>query len=165
MVHIEVIQVGQFATNCYVIQSEESSSCVVVDPGGQPERVIDYLDGRNLKPELIIATHAHADHTAAVTPLVDRYKCEFAIGTADVQAAAEQSEWLTGLLEDFVDPPAPAVHLSGGEDLVYEGLEIEVLATPGHTPGSISLLIDEYVLTGDTLFRESIGRFDLPGHP
>jgi glyoxylase-like metal-dependent hydrolase (beta-lactamase superfamily II) len=83
------------------------------------------------------------------------------MGLADVKAASEQLSWLKNMLTDFVEPPVPSRQLSGGETLVCDGFEIKVLATPGHTPGSISLHIDGYVLTGDTLFRESIGRFDL----
>lgn len=163
MAQIEVIQVGNFATNCYLVISETSPACVVIDPGGQSALIIEYLDERKLKPERIIATHAHADHTGAVSPLVDRYACGFAIGEADVQAAANQSEWLTSMLGDFVDPPTPTIHLSGGDSVEFDDVQIDVLATPGHTPGSISLHIDGHVFTGDTLFRESIGRFDLPG--
>jgi glyoxylase-like metal-dependent hydrolase (beta-lactamase superfamily II) len=83
------------------------------------------------------------------------------MGAADVNAASEQKFWLKNMLGDFQKPPAPDKHLRGGEILTCDGLDINVLATPGHTSGSISLHVGSYVLTGDTLFRESIGRFDL----
>ncbi len=162
MTLIDVIQVGVLSTNCYIVRSENSPRCVVIDPGGEVDSIFDFLDRRKLEPELIISTHAHADHTGAVAPLISRFgNCEFAMGTADATAASDQKIWLKSMLGDFEDPPPPNRHLDGGESLSCDGFEINVLATPGHTPGSISLHIEDYVLTGDTLFRESIGRFDL----
>ena len=161
MTQIDVIQVGALATNCYVVHAENSSSCIVIDPGGEAARITAFLDESNLTPGRIIATHAHADHTGAAAPLVDRYGCDFAIGAADVRAIAEQTAWLKNMLGDYEEPPAPSLELLGGETLDCDGFEIGVLATPGHTSGSISLHVDGSVFTGDTLFRESIGRFDL----
>ena len=162
MILIDVVQVGVLATNCYVVRSESSSRCVIVDPGGESEKIIGFLDEHGLTPEFVIATHAHADHTGAVTPLLDRYEnCEFAIGAADATAVSEQLPWLKSMLGDFEEPPVPGVRLNDGETLECDGLKIDVLATPGHTPGSTSLSVEGHVFTGDTLFLESIGRFDL----
>ena len=162
MTLIDVIQVGVLSTNCYVVRSENSLRCVLVDPGGEANSIFDFLDRRILEPELIISTHAHADNTWAVAPLISRFStCKFAMGAADVNVASEQKFWLKNMLGDFQNPPAPDKHLKGGEILTCDGLDINVLATPGHTSGSISLHVGSYVLTGDTLFRESIGRFDL----
>jgi glyoxylase-like metal-dependent hydrolase (beta-lactamase superfamily II) len=162
MVRIDVIQVGVLATNCYVVHAENSSRCVVIDPGGEAQRINEFLGERKLVPERIIATHAHADHTGAVAPLIARHDdCEFAMGAADAKAASDQLSWLKNMLGDFEEPPVPSVQLLGGETMVCDGYEINVLATPGHTTGSISLYVDDRVLTGDTLFLESIGRFDL----
>jgi glyoxylase-like metal-dependent hydrolase (beta-lactamase superfamily II) len=86
------------------------------------------------------------------------------IGAGDVQAATQQSPVLIDVLGDFVEPPAPSQQLTGGETLtIDDDVEIVVLSTPGHTQGSICLYVDDHVITGDTLFRESIGRYDLPG--
>ncbi len=165
MTLIDVIQVGVLATNCYVVRSENSSTCVVIDPGGEPQSIFDFLEPRNLQPVLIISTHGHADHTGAVAPLLARYaksdSCEFAMGADDVNSASRQLPWLKSMLGDFEEPPEPSMQLNHGESLIFDDLKIAVLGTPGHTPGSISLHIDGHVFTGDTLFRESIGRFDL----
>jgi glyoxylase-like metal-dependent hydrolase (beta-lactamase superfamily II) len=162
MVLVDGIQVGVLATNCYVVRSENSTRCVVIDPGGQPQLIFDFLDQHGLRPDRIISTHAHADHTGAVAPLLAKYAdCEFAMGATDVKEAARQLDWLKNMLGDFEEPPEPSRHLDGGDTLPCDGFEITVLATPGHTSGSISLHIDGYVFTGDTLFRETIGRFDL----
>ncbi len=158
---IDVIQVGVLATNCYVVRAENSSRCVVIDAGGDSQKIFDFLDRHKLTPDRVVATHAHADHTGAVAPLLARYDCEFVMGAADVKAASEQLAWLKDMLGDFEEPPEPSVQPHGGESLACDGFEIKVLATPGHTSGSISLHIDGHVFTGDTLFRETIGRFDL----
>jgi glyoxylase-like metal-dependent hydrolase (beta-lactamase superfamily II) len=161
---IDVVQVGALGTNCYVIHSVTGSDCIVIDPGGEAAKVINFLDQRNLIPSRIISTHAHADHTGGVAPLAERYGSEFMIGADDIQAATQQSPMLTDMLGDFVDPPAPSQQLTGGETLtIDDDVEIVVLATPGHTQGSICLHVEDHVITGDTLFRESIGRYDLPG--
>lgn len=85
------------------------------------------------------------------------------IGAGDVQAAARQSPMLIDMLGDFAEPPVPSQQLTGGETLTIGEDEMNILATPGHTQGSICLHVDDHVITGDTLFRESIGRYDLPG--
>jgi hydroxyacylglutathione hydrolase len=160
---IDVIQVGPLGTNCYVIHSGAGMDCVVVDPGGDSARIIAYLKHLNVTPSQNVATHAHADHTGAVAPLAKHYGSKFLIGQADAQAATEQSQMLIDMLGDFEQPPTPSQLLLGGETLEVDGVTIEILSNPGHTQGSISLHVDGHVLTGDTLFYESIGRYDLPG--
>jgi hydroxyacylglutathione hydrolase len=163
MVQVHVVQVGVLATNCYVIHADDESDCIVIDPGGESETIFGFLNENNLTPSAIVSTHAHADHTGAVAPLVERYDCKFLIGHKDVSAAAEQLDWLKCMLGDFVEPPVPSETLKHGNVVLASGVEINVLATPGHTEGSSSFYISGHVFTGDTLFRESIGRFDLTG--
>lgn len=162
-VKIDVLQVGVLATNCYVLRSdaEDATDCVVIDPGSQSELIISFLDGANLIPSLILATHAHGDHLGAAAPLVERYGSQFMIGENDVVPASQQLDWLKSMLGDFQEPPAPSRALKHGENLTAAGIDIKVLSTPGHTQGSSSFSIDSHVFTGDTLFKETIGRFDL----
>ena len=163
MAQIDVIQVGPLGTNCYVIHSGAGMDCVVVDPGGDSARIIAYLKHLNVTPSQNVATHAHADHTGAVAPLAKHYGSKFLIGQADAQDATEQSQMLIDMLGDFEQPPTPSQLLQSGDKLTVDGVEIDILANTGHTQGSISLHVDGRVLTGDTLFRESIGRYDLLG--
>ena len=121
------------------------------------------LETRDVNPIIILATHAHADHTGAVKTLAERYGSQFMIGTGDAQFVNRQLDWLTTMLGDFQDPPQPDKKLNHGDKLDVGHIGIEVLSTPGHTPGSSSFRIDDHVFTGDTLFQEAIGRFDLPG--
>ena len=163
MARVDAIQVGPLATNCYIIHSGTGSDCVVVDPGGDSPRIAGFLEEIGVIPSQIVITHGHADHTGAVAPLVERFGSKFMLGAGDEQAAVEQSPMLIELLGDFEQPPAPSQLLQGGDKLTVDGVEIEILVNPGHTQGSISLHVGSRVLTGDTLFRESIGRYDLPG--
>ena len=163
LINIEVIQVGALATNCYVLSDRNTNECVIIDPGGDADHIQSYLETRDVNPIFILATHAHADHIGAVKTLVERYGSQFMIGTGDAQSVDRQPDWLTTMLGDFQDPPQPDKKLNHGDKLDVGQISIEVLSTPGHTPGSSSFRIDDHVLTGDTLFRESIGRFDLPG--
>ena len=163
MINIEVMQVGALATNCYVLSDRNTNEGVIIDPGGDADHIQSYLETRDVNPIIILATHAHADHTGAVKTLVERYGSQFMIGTGDAQFVNRQLDWLTTMLGDFQDPPQPDKKLKHGDKLDVGHISIEVLSTPGHTPGSSSFRIDDHVFTGDTLFRESIGRFDLSG--
>ena len=163
LINIEVIQVGALATNCYVLSDRNTNECVIIDPGGDADHIQSYLEAHDVNPIIILATHAHADHVGAVKTLVERYGSQFMIGAGDAQSVNRQLDWLTTMLGDFQDPPQPDKKLNDGDKLDVGHISIEVLSTPGHTPGSSSFRIDGHVLTGDTLFRESIGRFDLSG--
>ena len=163
MINIEVMQVGALATNCYVLSDRNTNEGVIIDPGGDADHIQSYLETRDVNPIIILATHAHADHTGAVKTLVERYGSQFMIGTGDAQFVNRQLDWLTTMLGDFQDPPQPDKKLNHGDKLDVGHISIEVLSTPGHTPGSSSFRIGDHVFTGDTLFQEAIGRFDLPG--
>ena len=160
------ITVGALSTNCYVVVPdgvEKGAECFVIDPGAEGPRIASALQTRGLAPRYVLCTHGHADHTGGVAAIVAEFGAQFGIGVGDVDQAVEPPAWLTGSLTDFVRPPAPDLTFKGGEALGVGATEIEVLATPGHTPGSVCYGIGETVFTGDTLFRQSIGRYDLPG--
>ena len=95
--------------------------------------------------------------------MVDEFGAQFGVGADDVDQVIDPPAWLTGSLTDFVRPPSPELTFEGGEVLEIGATGLEVLATPGHTPGSVCYSVGETVFSGDTLFRLSIGRYDLPG--
>ncbi len=158
--------VGAFATNCYVVVPggvQDGAGCFVIDPGAEGPRVTAALQSRGLVPRYVLCTHGHADHTGGVAALVAEFDAQFGVGTGDVEEVVDPPAWLTAALTEFERPPAPDLEFSGGEVLEIGETGLEVLATPGHTPGSVCYSIGETVFTGDTLFRQSIGRYDLPG--
>ena len=163
---ILTMAVGAFSTNCYVVVPggvKEGAECFVIDPGAEGPRILGALQARGLKPRYVLCTHGHADHTGGVAAIVAEFGAPFGVGADDVDQVIDPPAWLTGSLTDFVRPPSPEITFEGGEILEIGATGVEVLATPGHTPGSVCFSVGDTVFSGDTLFRQSIGRYDLPG--
>ena len=147
---IEKLALGAYQTNCYLLFTE--SEAVVIDPGYEADTVLDALAGRKLKA--ILLTHGHFDHVGAVKELVAESGCDVYIHAADTtlppMITAGQLYYTHTYDEgDTIRPTA--------------GLELSVLHTPGHTPGSVCLIWKDQMFSGDTLFEGSCGRVDLPG--
>ena len=154
--------VGQLQTNCYVIESQ--GQALVVDPGDEPERISRFIKDLNVRPTEIIATHTHFDHVLGVNGVRKTTKTPFLIHRDDLPMLESMQSRVRQFM-GFEVPPPPKVdgYLKDGELLKLGDETIRVLHTPGHSTGSISLAGDGYVLTGDALFNQSIGRTDLPG--
>ncbi len=157
-----VLVVGQLETNCYVLESK--GEAIVVDPGDEEERIIRFLDDLKAKLRYIVATHAHFDHVLAVNGVRSATTAPFLMHRDDLPILESMQERVKQFMHLQVPPP-PRVDsfLKEGDALKLGHENIRVLHTPGHSPGSISLTGDGYVLTGDALFNQSIGRTDLPG--
>lgn len=165
MIH-EIIPVGMLACNCSILGNEETGEAVVIDPGDDIERVKEILERHRLKPALIVATHAHIDHVGGIAKLKRATGAAVLMHAADLplyENLAAQAAWLG------VEPPKSVEvdqFLKPGDKLRVGGLELEVLHTPGHSPGSVSLYLpgkQSRIFSGDTLFQSSIGRTDLWG--
>lgn len=177
---IDRVVAKYFATNCWIIAPSRNSECIIVDPGiGSPYIVKELKEKFNeygLKPVATLITHGHLDHTFSVLPLQqdcgvtsvlmhpkDRdllSKPERALGA---QGLALLDELRSALGFSQFEEPSDVGALNDGEKLVLAGLNLQITSTPGHTPGSIVVsLEDKALITGDTLFAGSIGRTDLP---
>ncbi|QYR20562.1 MBL fold metallo-hydrolase [Paenibacillus sp. sptzw28] len=164
MLNIETFTLGPLQTNAYLITDETGKRGFVIDPGMQPKRLLERI--RGLEIEAIVLTHAHFDHMGGVDELRKAAGCPVYIH--DLEA-----DWLTDAKKNGsarwsdVTPPlttGPAEFaLSEGQKLELIGHTFRVMHTPGHSPGSISLLCGEHLISGDVLFRMSVGRTDLPG--
>lgn len=152
---------GAIETNCYLIWSGEEAG--VIDPGGPVGEVIDYLESRHLSLSWIINTHGHADHIAGNEELQKKYDAPIWIHEADREMLTSARANLSFFMGEEVVSPDAAATLTEGQTVTCGAVQLKVLATPGHTPGGISLYGEGLVFTGDALFYENVGRTDLPG--
>ena len=161
----EIIVVGHLGVNCFVVGCEKSGVGVVVDPGADGEEILAVVAKHGLKIEKIINTHGHFDHIGANKLLKDTTGAELLIHDRDTPYLSRAAEVATmyGLKAD--NSPLPDRFLTDGLELLFGECRMIVLHTPGHTPGGCCLYFPEEgkVITGDTLFAESVGRTDLPG--
>lgn len=153
MLIIHPLVMGAYQTNCYIIHEQHSSACCVIDPGYNPETILDTLDALGLTLEAILLTHGHFDHVGAVRDLAADTGCQVYICAEDLALPQQLTAGVLYHTQTYAE----------GTRLHLAGLDITVLQTPGHTPGSVCLLIDDTLFTGDTLFAGSCGRTDLPG--
>ncbi len=159
---LRILTVGPLETNCYILGDEESKEAVVIDPGGDFEIIDRELKKLKLTVKYIILTHGHFDHTGALAQLKKTTAAEILIHSADASMLfAEQSQPF--FLDSGSGPCPPDRKLAEGDRIQFGEYTLEVLHTPGHTPGGISLTTDKMIFTGDTLFCGSVGRADLPG--
>jgi hydroxyacylglutathione hydrolase len=160
---VKKLVVGDLQTNCYILGDEKSKEGIVIDPGGDPEDIEEVIQKEGLKIKYIILTHGHADHIAALAELKKKTNALILIHPSDADMLIDSTYNLsifTG--QDLICPEADKF-LDDGDKVEVGGFELEVLHTPGHSPGGISLFVDKIIFTGDALFCEGIGRSDLPG--
>jgi hydroxyacylglutathione hydrolase len=163
---VSVYQLGPIQTNCYVMASPEGDA-VVVDPASDGVALADALAQRGLTVRQILATHGHGDHVGGIAALKQATGAPFAISAADAERArhAGYDEALRIRYDD--DAPEPDRQLSDGDVIEVGEARFRVIASPGHTPGSVVYLGQDaasgFAFVGDTLFAGSVGRCDLPG--
>lgn len=159
---IVCMEVGMIGTNCYIAYDEAIKEGFIVDPGGDAERILDAVKKLGIKIGAIFLTHGHSDHIVALEEVRKALKVKVYMHSADTPILTKIGD--LGLYMGQREACAPADEdLTDGEQLTVAGMDIKVLATPGHTPGGVCLVVANVVFCGDTIFAESIGRTDLPG--
>jgi glyoxylase-like metal-dependent hydrolase (beta-lactamase superfamily II) len=163
--NIATITGGAFATNCYLVWPEPSSSALLVDCAGEADDILDRARSAGLTISLIATTHGHIDHVEALAELKQRTGAKVAVHELDAAMLADpmvSGAALFGLSQQGVTADV-LLHEGEAVEVPGSGVMLTVLHTPGHTPGSICLLGDGVLFSGDCLFAGGIGRVDLPG--
>lgn len=171
---VKTIPVTNFQTNCYIYNTDKKN-CVIIDPGGDENIIIESINQNDFIPKLILLTHSHPDHLAALPGLKAKYNVPFAVHNNESElfkpSAMKQNKdilYAMGFTQDIVENicnniPFPEMVLNDN-DMIQE-FQLSVIHTPGHTPGSCCFYAKENSLlfSGDTLFNFGIGRTDFPG--
>lgn len=160
---LDTVIVGPLQENSYVVACEETKEAVIIDPGAEAERIYRVVTFHGFTLKYIMNTHGHVDHIGGVADIIEKTGVPFMMHKDDMFL-------LEGINNDPIQaflqvkmPPPPDKFFSDGDRIVVGNLEFQVIHTPGHTPGSVCFLTDNILLSGDTLFANSIGRADLPG--
>ncbi|OPD36748.1 beta-lactamase [Clostridium botulinum] len=154
---IKTIPVGIYNANCYLLIDQDK--CAIIDPGGDPEDIINIIEDNNLIPKFILLTHGHIDHVGGVEAIKDEYNIPFYINRKD-EDLIKEAEYIFGNFDKYKNADE---YLVEGKEFQLGNLKIKAIETPGHSPGGMSFLVNNVIFTGDTLFRESIGRSDFIG--
>lgn len=160
---VNVLVVGPIGANCIILGCEKTRKAVVVDPGDEGDRILSALTRDKLTLEYIINTHGHFDHVGANRRLKEATGAQILIHDKDAPMLGYLKEMAMsfGMRMDN-SPPADRL-LKDGDVITFGEQSLKVLHTPGHSPGGIALVAEDFVIAGDTLFQGSIGRTDLPG--
>ncbi len=156
--------VGLMGTNAYIIFDEETKKAALVDPGDEADKLLTAISSKGAELSYIILTHGHFDHILALPEIKEKTGASLLVHKDDAQMLLDGSLSLISRFTDkVIDFPAADVLLNDGDTVKLGNGILKVIHTPGHTLGSICLSVGDDLISGDTLFRESIGRYDFPG--
>jgi glyoxylase-like metal-dependent hydrolase (beta-lactamase superfamily II) len=153
---------GPLETNCYLIADKDDGAGAVIDPGDYSDQILAVAERRGVKIEKIIVTHGHWDHIGALARLAELTGAEVLVHEKDAEYLTDPEKNLSGLVFERRERPADRT-LRDGDIIKIGDLDLKIVHTPGHTPGSLSVVAGGSIFCGDLIFRGSIGRTDLPG--
>ena len=150
MLNVKMMILGQICTNCYIVWKDDSNNCVIIDPGFQPEDVLNQVQELGKKVEAVLLTHGHWDHVGGAEQIAKAVGCPIYIHKIDIDPSL------------FRGKRIQADTYEEGDVLQLAGTSFRVMHTPGHTAGCVCLVADDCLFSGDTLFAGTCGRTDLP---
>lgn len=159
---VRTFTVGPVQENCYIVRADsQAATAVIVDPGDEAERLLGAADALGVKIEAILVTHCHFDHIGAVAPIAHATGAPVYCPEVERPVLADVMRWVPPGFGPFESYEAEHT-VAGGERLRLAGLDIDVISTPGHSPGHVTYAVPGALLSGDVLFQGSVGRVDLP---
>ncbi len=161
--NLEIIHVGPLGTNCYLTWDEQKN-CVVVDCGGDAQKVADYINEHRMNPTHLLLTHGHADHMGGAADLKDLFpQMKIVMGEKDLEMLTDKEKSMAYAVAPYAREFEPDILVHEGDTFCSGSMNFSVMETPGHTPGGITYLKSNELYVGDTLFQGSMGRTDLYG--
>jgi glyoxylase-like metal-dependent hydrolase (beta-lactamase superfamily II) len=160
---VETFQLGPLENNTYLVWDHDSKEAVLVDPAMGSERLVPRIREMGLSLNTILNTHGHFDHLAGNALFASEFGCPIAIHEEELPILKEMPFYASMFGFTVTPSPEPTILLKHGSIVAVGSGNFRVLHTPGHSPGGVSFAADGFVITGDTLFAQSIGRTDLPG--
>ena len=160
--HVQQLVVGMMGVCCYIVSCEQTGEAAVIDPGGDEDRILAFLQEKNLKLKYIINTHGHLDHVCGNGPVQKATGAQIVMHEADIASFGDPSirRYFSGL--GLAESPPADVAVQEGDTIAIGQESLQVLHTPGHTPGGMCLYSAPHCFTGDTLFAGAVGRTDFP---
>ena len=160
---VDKIVTGPFKENTFIVRSVESNQALIIDPGDDEVSIIEFIRNKKLKPLAVLNTHAHLDHIGAVSKLQESFNIPFYLHKEEkmILDHYEQSCEMFGLLPK--QKPKVDKWLKNHKSIIFDDFKVKIINTPGHTPGGVCYEIDNHIFVGDTIFKGSVGRTDLPG--
>lgn len=152
---------GDMVTNCYIVANEDTKNAILFDAPADADKILQYAENNGLKIVKVMLTHAHFDHILALEEIKNRTNCDIYVHEDESQYLKDNKLNLSKT-EDNLKFPEGDVLLRDGDEIDLDGIKIKVIHTPGHTAGSVSYLVEDLLISGDTLFAGSIGRCDFP---
>jgi hydroxyacylglutathione hydrolase len=159
---VRMFTVGPLQENCYLVRRDGSDRALLIDPGDEAKKLQGAMEQLGVEPEAILLTHTHFDHIGAVAPLARATGAPVYCPREELPVLADPSAFF-GAMFGPVEGWEAEHAIDGGQRLALAGLDVEVVATPGHSPGHVTFVLDGALFSGDVLFQGSIGRTDLPG--
>ena len=166
-IKVDLVESVSFAENCYVVYRDGAKKCAVIDPGLDPERIIDFLESNNLTPEAILVTHGHADHIGGIPAIKENFpECRVLICKEEEEKLSNPQTNLTAMFGFSATFGTPDGTFVDGDSVEVAGLTFDVRAVPGHSSGHVVFLLrgtqPQVVFVGDVIFAGGVGRTDFP---
>ena len=159
---VKPLVLGELRTNCYLIINDKGN-CIVIDPADEKDKIISEIKSQNLSLKAILLTHGHFDHIMATNALKKEFDCPVIIGDADEEMLKDDLKNAAALLGMHVEKILADKKVNDKDVLDIDDFRIKVIATPGHTKGSVCYVLEDNIFSGDTIFFECVGRTDLYG--